>query len=240
MSEASSECFIPINKIRNFKNNEVINDISKKETDFSENENKINEENEKGITNFNEIICNNIFQENILLKTKPFFYIPINEIKNENIKEKNKNREIICFEVKDKENNINNMNIKNDGKPIFYIPVENIKKEFGKVEESTINNQKSIKKHKNNNVLNYQSDNKINQNLNSNIFNGINNNLFSNFLNNIGYSNLFNSNINNNSLIKLIEKKAKFQIMKELGISALKNPNNVNHYLYEQIKNLDI
>ena len=260
--------FIPIEKIRIFKKNKIISDISKKETDISENDIKVLDQNQND-SNFNEIKTNKNDKiiKNILLKKKPLFEIPINEIKKnfeENNVEEDKGN-IIYFEIKDNENKSYNLKLKRNknGKPNFYIPIDNIKKEFKEVEEIEKNNHKNEiiqivneKNVKRNEYLNKYSNNKFYQNLNSNIPNGINNNnFFSNFNNDINYysnnhyirnSNFLNYNLynlynlfgSNIDIIKLIEKKAEFQIMKDLGLNSLKNPKNVNHDLYSKIKEI--
>ena len=254
--------FIPIEKIRIFKKNKIISDISKKETDISENDIKALDQNQND-SNFNEIKTNKNDKiiKNILLKKKPLFEIPINEIKK-NFKENNVEEDkgnIIYFEIKDNENKLHNFKFKinKNGKPNFYIPIDNIKKEFKEVEEIEKNNHKNEiiqifneKNVKSNENLNKRSNNKFYQNINSNISNEINNNnFFSNFNNDINYysnnnymmnSNFLNYNLynlfgSNIDIIKLIEKKAEFQIMKDLGLNSLKNPKNVNHDLYNKI-----
>ena len=84
---------------------------------------------------------------------------------------------------------------------------------------------------------------KINQNLPRELFRNQHN--FNNFqynqinkpfgLNHFNSNNIYNFNINNNNLIQNLifikELKLQFEKLKELGLLALKNPNNINNYL---------
>jgi len=137
----------------------------------------------------------------------------------------------------------NNKDIINHKKLIFNIPIDEIKKESSK-KNKNINNRNNI----NNNINEKINVENLRRNLNPNICPGISNSLFSNRLNintnpfmgnnklmgmqnNVNNVYNINSNVYNNKIAQINELKMKFQKFKDLGLYAMMNPQNINHYL---------
>ena len=126
-------------------------------------------------------------------------------------------------------------------KPTFKIPINDIKKE--KEKEKIKDNNKIINNLENNHI-NIENINK-NQCSNPNI--GINNDILNHlYSNNVNYRdfplgayNNFNGYFAINdyykNLIQLSELKIKIETLKHIGLNALMNPENPNHYIFNMI-----
>ena len=125
-------------------------------------------------------------------------------------------------------------------KPTFKIPINDIKKEK---EKEKINENNNIINNLENNNINIENINK-NQRTNPNI--GINSGLLNHFnFNNVNYIDFpfgFNNNFNGyfaindyKNLIQLSELKIKIETLKKIGLNALMNPENPNHYIFNMI-----
>ena len=121
-------------------------------------------------------------------------------------------------------------------KPKYNIPIDKIDKEI-KDKNNIINKNNEIKNdntqnniHSNNSV--YKISNCIYSNQNNNYNNYNNYNYYDKnkflYLNNNIYS---NNNNNNQYLTKILEQKKRFEKLKELGLYALTNVQNINNYL---------
>ena len=148
-----------------------------------------------------------------IYKEKPIYTIPITEIKKEKEKEKEKNI---------KQNNKKNENIK-----------------LNKINE--INELEKLKRelnpnlYINNGLLKNQNNFPI-QNINKPF--GFNNNINNNIYN--MYNNYYNNNIYSQNLNYIIDQKMKFQKLKQLGLLAITNPKNINHYLINKYINNNV
>lgn len=125
-------------------------------------------------------------------------------------------------------------------KPTFKIPINDIKKEK---EKEKINEKNKIINNLENNNINIENINK-NQASNPNI--GINNDFLNHFNSNnvtykdfpFGFHNNFNGYFSINdykNLIQLSELKIKIETLKKIGLNALMNPENPNHYIFNMI-----
>jgi hypothetical protein len=129
---------------------------------------------------------------------------------------------------KEKERNDGEMpngNNKNDN-----MPMEEIKKEqkMKIINNVNIKNIENLKQNLNFNVNNGFLQNRFISNNIPPLMNnkaGINNNNIYNFYN------IINNNLYNQKLAQLREQKLQFQQLKNLGLFAIKNPQNINHYL---------
>ena len=134
--------------------------------------------------------------------------------------------------TRDKIDNINEEKINEKNKivnqPIFKIPIEELQKAKNK-KISDLKNIENLKRNLNS---------KINSDLlpnRSNFINAPPTNSNNSGLNN---NNIFNTNnVYNQKLALHNEQKIKFQQLKDLGITAIKNPQNINHYLFNSYVN---
>ena len=183
------------------------------------NENSLKANNEDNnyllIDNKEKITKNEKSKKIIKYEYKPNFIIPIEKIKEE-LNTKNK-----INELNEKNNNLINNNI--------------IKQNKNEDKNKNIKNNSNI-------YINLNNNNKINNNLyfaepqkrninqmtNLNGFLNINN---YNYNSNFNDSKYLNNNYNNYIMLKIIEQKAQFKILKDMGIRALTNKQNINHYL---------
>ena len=132
-----------------------------------------------------------------------------------------------------------------DEKPLFNIPINEIKN------EKEINNKENNKKNNENNVNNVKNNNFNFGNQNSIPFHGINNDLFfnsyfSNNVNNMGLNGPFGLNNNyylanqyNQNIVRFYELKIKIEKLIQIGVGALMNPKNHNHYLLQMNNDLN-
>lgn len=172
-------------------------------------------------------------------------YIQYEDIENESTRD-------VTREInKDKENTFKNniqFNIINNNKdiilherPVYKIPIDDIKKE-GIKKNKNIKNKNNINNKLNEKIIVEN----LKRNLNPNICPGISNILLNtnpfmgnnkqmgiqNNVNNVNNVYNINNNIyNNNKIAQITEIKIKFQKLKELGLYAMMNPQNMNHYL---------
>lgn len=155
--------------------------------------------------------------KNIQYKNKPMFMIPIVKIEEEmNMKNK-------LYELNNKKNDdIINNNTKNQ-----------IKNEDKNKNINYLKNVSNKNLNDNNKINNDLFFNNTQQNINNNkmpYLNGFSDINFSNSNYNYNYSNYVN-NYYNDTLLKIIEQKAQFKILKDMGMRALMNQQNLNHYL---------
>lgn len=257
-----------INKVnKNTQSTDIKTDCTENEVVLND-KNKKNNNIKIEINNFKSE--NNMFnkKDKKLLTEKPIYNIPIDFIiENKKFAEKFTKKDIeYNFEIKnpniknEKKEKIKNSNIYNKI-PIYSIPINLILKE---TEESKIktnqNNENNnfIKDHEKiiipkNCKLNKNSD----LNIDSNINNRINNDLFSNkninsnqipclngplginHYNSIQLKNLLNKYYYD-CLMKIIDEKIQFMNLKNVGLNAINNPQNINHYLLNNLNNYKI
>ena len=178
-------------------------------------------------------------------KEKPTIPVPIDIIMDEDIENANLDTRDKTDEDSKEEEKKNESD-----KPKFLIPIKAIQTE--KMKKIKIQKEKLLKeKNKMNNNKNIEN---LKRDLNSNTNTITNNGLFFNFnnntppltnnmagMNNNNIYNIINSNNNigvyNKKLAQLNEQKRLFQQLKEIGISALSNIQNINHYLLNQFVN---
>ena len=180
-------------------------------------------------TNENEIKSdgnsNNTRQNKINVNINNNYHLPISDYYSQEIKI---DIQIYISIEKEKENNngeIPNGKNKNDN-----MSMEEIKKEQKmKIINNIINkNIENLKQNLNFNVNNGFLQNRFNPNNIPPLMSNkavLNNNKIYNFYN------IINNNVYNQKLAQVREQKMQFQQLKNLGLFALKNPQNINHYL---------
>jgi hypothetical protein len=138
--------------------------------------------------------------------------------------------------------------------------LENIKNTCTKEKENTIEKKEQIKNNEKNEIIknNNSKEHFLNKNLNPNSYNGINKNILLNQVkNNIFkpyfpknyvrvnetqntpniYNFINNYNIYNQYLVQITQQKKLFQTLRQIGLSAIQNPKNVNNYLLRKAIN---
>ena len=255
MIEALRFISLPINEIRkNDLKKDEISSNTDKETNFSYNENtnssnniiNNNSKSEIKYIKYENSKIKDISQTIKLLTVKPIYNIPIdniinntklidNSIKENEQKHNNENNNYIMLNNKEKisKNEKIIKFVKYEYKPNFNIPIEKIKEELNeknKTNNKNIINTKNEIKNEDNKNLNNTS----NKNLKLNNNNQMNNNnqiyYLNGFNSNFGNSKYLNTNYNN-ILLTIFEQKAQFKILKDMGMRALMNPQNINNYL---------
>ena len=198
----------------------------------------ISKEQEKTTTSTDKIKNNKVKKgkkkkKKKIAKKNKLFDIPILDIYFNS--SYNKDIDIDIYVITKKKNIIYNK------KPTFKIPINDIKKE--KEKEKIKENNKIINNLENNNI-NIENINK-NQGSNPNI--GINNDILNHlYSNNVNYRDFPLGSYNNfngyfaindyyKNLIQLSELKIKIETLKQIGLNALMNPENPNHYIFNMI-----
>ena len=128
-------------------------------------------------------------------------------------------------------------------KPIYRIPIYKIENEINNKNKNYIKNNEILDVENLKKGLNTSINNLLCNGLFINKKNYINtiNKLFvsSNNINNMIY-NSFNINLYNQFLFKILAQKKIFIEYKEIGLSTLMNPNNINHYLFNLYINKNV
>ena len=178
-------------------------------------------------------------------KEKPIFSVSIDDMIDEDIENMNQDtRDKTDEDTKEEEEKKNESD-----KPKFLIPIKAIQTE--KEKKIKIQREKLLKEK--NKMINNKNIENLKRDLNSNTNTITNNGLFFNFnnntppltnnmagMNNNNIYNIINSNnigVYNKRLAQLNEQKKLFLQLKEIGISALTNIQNINHYLLNQFVN---
>ena len=203
-------------------NSEVVN--SQKEVNENQNiliyEPKTNENEIKSDGN-----SNNTRQNKINVNINNNYHLPISDYYSQEIK-----IDIQIYIPIEKEKEKNNGETPNGKNKNDNMPMEEIKKEqkMKIITNVNINNIENLKQNLNFNVNNGFLQNRFNSNNIPPLMSNkavLNNNKIYNFYN------IINNNVYNQKLAQVREQKMQFQQLKNLGLFALKNPQNINHYL---------
>lgn len=244
---------IPIDNIRNNPNkiNNKNNFLNEQSTNNSENDFQ-NYVDTPQMTKFNyKEEKNNKITNKEILKERPVYNIPIDNIIKNKEKEDNYNQNFIIFNSKE-ENNIKDKIIIYEKKPEYTIPVDNIIKEKNKKLHKNKNKNKSNKNNKKNEKIKIQElNNNLNPHINNDKINKGKDNLLNNNKINLAPNRFYYNNNNSNNIFiifnfinnlnyitnKLNEQKAQFHLLREIGLKAIMNQNNINHYLLNKYIN---